>query len=126
MAAVALLAGGACHARTACDVVLRNGRIVDGTGAPWYRGGVGVRALAVGLEDRQASPEQMERTKALVREAMEAGAIGLSTALIYPPAVFAGEAEITELAKVAGIESVEFAPHNGKSIGEIARAARRA
>ena len=44
----------------------------------------------------------MGQMKALVREAMEAGAIGLSTSLIYPPAVFASEAEITELAKVAG------------------------
>jgi N-acyl-D-aspartate/D-glutamate deacylase len=61
-----------------------------------------VRALTVGLEDRQATPEQMGHMKALVREAMEAGAIGLSTSLIYPPAVFASEAEITELAKVAG------------------------
>src|SRR5512132_3871540 len=39
-----LLAGLVCHAQTPYDVILRNGRIVDGTGAPWYRGDVGVRA----------------------------------------------------------------------------------
>jgi N-acyl-D-amino-acid deacylase len=61
-----------------------------------------VRSIVVGLEDRRATPEQMERMKALVREAMEAGAIGVSTALIYPPAVYAPEEEITELCKVAG------------------------
>ncbi|MCC6862928.1 MAG: amidohydrolase family protein, partial [Bryobacterales bacterium] len=61
-----------------------------------------VRGIAVGQEDKRATPEQMERMKAMVREAMEAGAIGLSTALIYPPAVYAPEEEIAELAKVAG------------------------
>ena len=35
--------------------------------------------------------------KSLVREAMEAGAIGLSTSLIYPPAIYGSEAEIAEL-----------------------------
>ena len=40
--------------------------------------------------------------KSLVREAMEAGAIGLSTALIYPPAVYASTDEIAALAQVAG------------------------
>src|SRR5437762_10826850 len=42
--AATLLACVFCHAQTAYDVVVRNGRIVDGTGAPWYRGDVGVRA----------------------------------------------------------------------------------
>ena len=61
-----------------------------------------LRRLIVGSEDKRATPEQMEKMRALAREAMEAGAIGLSTALIYPPAVYAPEDEITELAKVAG------------------------
>jgi len=42
--AAAMLSLAVCYAQTAYDVVLRNGRIVDGTGAPWYRGDVGVRA----------------------------------------------------------------------------------
>ena len=61
-----------------------------------------VRAIVVGLEDRRASAEELERMKALVREGMEAGAIGLSTSLIYPPAVYAPEEEITELTRIAG------------------------
>jgi N-acyl-D-aspartate/D-glutamate deacylase len=65
-------------------------------------GATQVRAIVVGLEDKRATPEQLERMKALVREAMDAGAIGLSTSLIYPPAIYAPEEEITELAKVAG------------------------
>ena len=65
-------------------------------------GATQVRSIVVGLEDKRATPEQLDRMKALVREAMEAGAIGLSTSLIYPPAVYAPEEEITALAKVAG------------------------
>ncbi len=61
-----------------------------------------LRRLVIGLEDRRGTPEQLDKMRAMVREAMEAGAIGLSTSLIYPPAVFAPEEEITELAKVAG------------------------
>lgn len=61
-----------------------------------------LRRQVIGLEDKRGTPEQLKKMRALVREAMEAGAIGLSTSLIYPPAVFAPEEEITELAKVAG------------------------
>jgi N-acyl-D-amino-acid deacylase len=61
-----------------------------------------VRSIVIGDQDKRATPEQMEQMKAMVREAMEAGAIGLSTSLIYPPAVYAPEQEILELAKVAG------------------------
>lgn len=61
-----------------------------------------LRRIVVGLEDKRATPEQMDRMRAMAREAMEAGAIGLSTSLIYPPAIYAPEEEIAELAKVAG------------------------
>jgi N-acyl-D-amino-acid deacylase len=61
-----------------------------------------VRRIVIGDVDRQASPHELERMKGLVREAMEAGAIGLSTALIYPPAVYASTVEISALARVAG------------------------
>ena len=61
-----------------------------------------VREIVIGEEDRRATPEEMERMKALVRESMAGGAIGMSTALIYPPAVYAPEEEIVELAKVVG------------------------
>jgi len=61
-----------------------------------------VREIALGESDRQPSDADMDRMKALVREAMEAGAIGLSTALIYPPAVYADTEGIAQLAAVAG------------------------
>ena len=74
-------------------------------------GATQLRAIVVGLEDKRATPEQLERMKALAREAMEAGAIGLSTSLIYPPAIYAPEEEITELAKVAGAYGGRYYTH---------------
>ncbi len=61
-----------------------------------------VRRLVLGDVDRQASAAELEKMKSLVREAMEAGAIGVSTALIYPPAVYASTDEIVALARVSG------------------------
>ena len=60
------------------------------------------RLVVLGEVDRRPSPEELSRMQQLVREAMEAGAIGVSTSLIYPPAVFADTAEIAALTKVAG------------------------
>jgi N-acyl-D-amino-acid deacylase len=61
-----------------------------------------VRYLVLGDVDRRPSDEELEAMKGLVREAMEAGAIGVSTALIYPPAVYARTEEIAALCAVAG------------------------
>ncbi|MEM8669009.1 MAG: serine hydrolase [Planctomycetota bacterium] len=61
-----------------------------------------VRRIVLGDVDRRPSDEEMAAMRALVAEAMNAGAIGVSTALIYPPAVYAQTKEIGELAAEAG------------------------
>jgi N-acyl-D-aspartate/D-glutamate deacylase len=61
-----------------------------------------IREIVLGDKDRQATPAELDRMRALVKEAMEAGAIGVSTALIYPPAIYGSEEEIAKLTKVAG------------------------
>lgn len=61
-----------------------------------------VRKVVLGDADRRAAPAELDRMKELAREGMEAGAIGVSTALIYPPAVYAPTEEISALARVAG------------------------
>ena len=61
-----------------------------------------IRRLVLGDVERRPSPSELERMKDLAREAMQAGAIGVSSALIYPPAVYAQPREITALAAVAG------------------------
>jgi N-acyl-D-amino-acid deacylase len=70
-----------------------------------------VRAIVIGDVDRQATPAELERMKAHVREAMEAGAIGLSTSLIYPPAVYASTDEIIALDRVAGAHGGRYYTH---------------
>lgn len=60
------------------------------------------RLLVLGDVDRRPSPEELKQMQTLVREGMEAGAIGVSTSLIYPPAVYASQQEIAALASVAG------------------------
>jgi N-acyl-D-aspartate/D-glutamate deacylase len=61
-----------------------------------------VRKVVLGDVDRRPLPAELDQMRALVREAMEAGAIGVSTALIYPPAVYAATEEIGALAGIAG------------------------
>ena len=61
-----------------------------------------VRRVVLGESDVQPTPEQLEAMKALVRKGMEDGAVGVSTSLIYPPAVYATTEELIELTRVAG------------------------
>jgi dihydroorotase/N-acyl-D-amino-acid deacylase len=61
-----------------------------------------VRSEVVGLEDRAATPEELQRMKELVRSAMRDGAFGLSTGLFYVPGSYAPLQEVIELASVAG------------------------
>lgn len=70
-----------------------------------------IRSIVIGDRDRQATAAELERMRALVREAMEAGAIGVSTSLIYPPAIYASESEIAELTKVAGLYGGRYFTH---------------
>jgi N-acyl-D-amino-acid deacylase len=66
-----------------------------------YVGAAQVREAVLGDVDRAPTPEELERMKALVAQAMQQGAFGLSTALIYPPGHYAKTEELIELAKVA-------------------------
>ena len=61
-----------------------------------------VRRIVFGDADRRPSADELKKMQSLVREGMEAGAIGVSTALIYPPAVYAETKEIAALAAAAG------------------------
>lgn len=70
-----------------------------------------VRRIVIGDVNRRPSPAELKQMQALVREAMQAGAIGVSTALIYPPAVYASTDEIAALAKVAGEHGGRYYTH---------------
>jgi N-acyl-D-amino-acid deacylase len=64
-------------------------------------GHLAVRVAAMGADDRAPTPAELEHMRSLVDEAMGAGAFGVSTGLIYPPACYAKTDEIVEVAKVA-------------------------
>jgi N-acyl-D-amino-acid deacylase len=61
-----------------------------------------VRTQVMGLVNRQATPEELDKMRELVRQAMLDGAVGLSTGLFYVPGNYANTEEVIELAKVAG------------------------
>jgi len=66
-----------------------------------YVGAAQVREAVIGDVDRAPTPAELDKMKSLVAEAMQDGAFGLSTALIYPPGHYAKAEELIELAKVA-------------------------
>ncbi|HLU47393.1 MAG TPA: D-aminoacylase, partial [Planctomycetota bacterium] len=66
-----------------------------------FVGATTIRIHEVGFEDRPPTPEELERMRTLVREAMEEGALGVGSSLIYAPAFYAKTDELIELSKVA-------------------------
>ena len=66
-----------------------------------FVGATTVRIHEIGYVDRPPSPEELERMKQLVRQAMEEGALGVGSSLIYAPAFYAKTDELIALAKVA-------------------------
>jgi N-acyl-D-amino-acid deacylase len=56
-----------------------------------------VRIEAMGMAERRPTSSELDRQRALVREAMEEGAFGLSSGLIYPPCPYADTEELTAL-----------------------------
>ena len=61
-----------------------------------------IRRAVIGNEDRAPSPEELEKMKAMVAQAMREGAFGLSSGLKYVPGAYASTEEVIELARVAG------------------------
>ena len=61
-----------------------------------------IRTQVMGLVNRHATPEEIEKMKALAKQAMLEGAVGLSTGLFYVPGNFANTEEVIEIAKVVG------------------------
>ena len=75
-----------------------------------------VRIWSVGWNDRPATGEEIEDMKAVVREAMEEGACGLSTGLDYPPGAYADTNELVELSRVAAAMGGFYHTHTRASL----------
>ncbi len=98
-----------------------------------FVGAATVREHVIGLEDESPSPAQLEEMKELVRREMEAGAFGVTSALIYAPAQYAKTEELIELSKIASRFSGKFIAHMRsegdrflEAIDEMIRIAREA
>jgi len=76
-----------------------------------YVGATQVRRMVLGDDNKQPSPEQLEQMKALVRDAMKDGAVGVSTALEYAPAPYAKTDELIALAAEGGKFGGIYATH---------------
>ncbi|MFL5447589.1 MAG: amidohydrolase family protein [Gemmatimonadales bacterium] len=76
-----------------------------------YVGATQVRRMVIGDDDRAPTPEELEQMRRLVREAMEDGAMGLSTSLQYPPAPYAKTEELIALAREASRYGGSYATH---------------
>lgn len=66
-----------------------------------FVGATTLRIHEVGYDDRPPTDEELDRMRALVRQAMEEGALGIGSSLIYAPAFYAQTDELIELSKVA-------------------------
>src|SRR5206468_1627655 len=98
-----------------------------------FIGATTIRENVIGFEDKQPTPQQMDEMRELVRKEMEAGALGIGTSLIYPPAFYANTEELIELCKVAAKYKGRYISHirsEGnrllESVEELIRIAREA
>jgi N-acyl-D-amino-acid deacylase len=77
-----------------------------------FIGAATIREYVIGLEDRPATPEQLDRMRDLVRAEMEMGALGIGSSLIYAPGFYASTEELIELCRAA-------APYGGRYISHM-------
>jgi N-acyl-D-aspartate/D-glutamate deacylase len=76
-----------------------------------FIGATTVREHVIGLEDKKPTPEQLDAMRAIVRNEMEAGALGIGSSLIYAPAFYASTEELIELCKVASAYRGKYISH---------------
>lgn len=96
-----------------------------------FVGATSVRVHEIGYDDRPPTAAELERMKNLVREAMEDGALGLGSSLIYAPAFYADTEELIALAEVVGEYNGIYISHMRsegnrllESVDELIRIAR--
>ena len=92
-----------------------------------------IRQQVMGSANRAPTPVELERMKAMVAQAMRAGALGLSTGLRYVPGIYSKTEEVVELAKVAAAQGGFYASHirdegagSIDAVAEVIRIAREA
>jgi N-acyl-D-amino-acid deacylase len=98
-----------------------------------FLGAATVREYVIGFEDKQPTPEQLDQMRELTGQAMEEGALGIGSSLIYPPAFFAKTEELIEMCKVAAKYKGKYISHMRsegnkllESLDELIRISREA
>jgi len=76
-----------------------------------FIGAATIRSHVLGLEDVQPTPAQLDAMRELVKREMEAGALGIGSALIYSPGIYARTEELIELCKVAARYRGKYISH---------------
>src|SRR5690606_7415710 len=76
-----------------------------------FVGATTLRVHTVGYEDRAPSPQELDSMKLLVKQAMEQGALGVGSSLIYAPAFYSSTEELIEISKVAAAYDGMYISH---------------
>ena len=125
--------GITCDWRTFTEYFARLEKQGMGINLGTYVGATQVRRVVIGENDVKATPSQLEQMRSLVAEAMREGALGLSSALEYPPAPYASTDELIALASVASQYGGIYATHmrnegdgEMEALAETARIGREA
>lgn len=78
-----------------------------------------IRMEAMGLDNREPTPAELQRMKDITRREMEAGAWGVSTGLIYMPCAYSKKDELIEICKVAAEYNGAFVIHQRSEADDI-------
>src|SRR5256885_4347960 len=76
-----------------------------------FIGATTIRENVIGFDDRAPTAQELDQMRELVRKEMEAGALGIGTSLIYPPAFYAKTEELIELCKIAAKYQGKYISH---------------
>jgi N-acyl-D-amino-acid deacylase len=101
--------------RSMTDFLARLDRGVEGAGTPTNvvvlvpQGNL--RMLAVGHDDRPATPAELDGMRGILADSLDAGAKGLSSGLTYAPGMYADQAELTSLCEIVADRGGFYVPH---------------
>ena len=113
--------------------IARLGQTHHAPNTAFFAGHNTIRQQVMGSADRAPTPVELERMKAMVAQAMRAGALGFSTGLRYVPGIYSKTEEVVELAKVAATQGGSYFSHirdegagSIDAVAEVIRIAREA
>lgn len=85
-----------------------------------------LRVSEIGYEDRRCHPDEIERMRQSLAAALDAGAFGLSSGLVYTPATYAPSEELEQLAEVVAARGAIYASHVRNETDQVAEAIEEA